>query len=73
MITTAPWQNRIVGLEHVDPARLNPNPSNWRRHPLAQRKALGMLLGDVGWVGTILANRTAGTIDMVLPDEPEAA
>ena len=58
----APWRNRIAGLELVDPATLNPNPGNWRRHPASQRQALGALLGEVGWVGTVLANRTTGNL-----------
>lgn len=62
MTTRAPWQDRIVRFERVPPAQLVPNPNNWRRHPEAQRKALAGLLGDVGWVGTVLANITTGHI-----------
>ena len=34
------WRSRIVGHGEEDPARLTPNPQNWRKHPRRQRAAL---------------------------------
>lgn len=56
------WRNRMVGDAEVDPRELIPNPSNWRRHPAHQRKALEALLGEIGWVGRVLVNRTTGHV-----------
>lgn len=54
------WKNRIVGEAEIDPAELVPNPLNWRTHPDAQRSGIAAVLGDVGWVGRILINKTTG-------------
>lgn len=49
-------------LKWVDPATLDDNPSNWRRHPEGQLKALSAVLADpeIGWAGVLLYNETTG-------------
>tara|TARA_Y100000310_G_C20608578_1_gene776828 strand:- start:259 stop:1566 length:1308 start_codon:yes stop_codon:yes gene_type:complete len=37
---------------------LMPNPKNWRRHPIAQQKALTGILREVGYAGAVLAYET---------------
>ena len=56
------WRNRIVGHADVPPADLVPNPRNWRTHPKEQQRALAGALGEVGWVGEVLVNRTTGHV-----------
>jgi hypothetical protein len=56
------WQSRIVGTADVDPATLIDNPANWRLHPLAQRSALVALLETIGWISSVIVNRTTGHI-----------
>jgi hypothetical protein len=51
-------------LEYLDPATLESNPENWRRHPEAQTKAISAALKEVGWAGALLWNeRTKRLID----------
>jgi DNA modification methylase len=51
-------------LEWIDPAELEANPSNWRRHPPAQALALADVIAEVGWAGALLYNeRTQRLID----------
>jgi DNA modification methylase len=52
-----PWRTRIVGTTDVPPSELVANPMNWRRHSVAQRDALGDVLGGVGWVQQVVRNR----------------
>lgn len=61
---TAPtgWRNRIVGHDEVDPATLTANPLNARTHPSAQRAALNAVLGEIGWVTEVIANRRTGRL-----------
>jgi hypothetical protein len=56
------WQNRIVGHGDEPPEQLLANPANWRLHPPAQRNALRGSLDTVGWVATVLVNRTTGHV-----------
>lgn len=57
-----PWKNRIVGEDVVAARSLTANPSNWRTHPSGQRAALGQVLTEVGWVQSVIVNRTTGHI-----------
>jgi DNA modification methylase len=51
-------------LEWIDPAELDANPANWRRHPPEQTTALADVIGEVGWAGALLYNeRTHRLID----------
>src|SRR5947199_2114870 len=61
-LTSAPWQNRIVGHADVAPDELVPNPRNWRTHPNDQQRAVGGALAEVGWVAEVLVNRTTGHV-----------
>ncbi len=54
------WDSRIVGHGSVDPAEVMAHPSNWRRHGPDQQAALAALLDRVGWVQSVLVNRTTG-------------
>jgi len=54
------WKNRIVGRELVSPEKLVPNPENWRKHPVWQRRSIGWLLSKVGWVQDVVVNVTTG-------------
>ena len=56
------WRNRIVGHGEVDPRTLKANPLNWRRHPEEQKSALTAVLGEIGWVGGVLVNKTTGLV-----------
>lgn len=57
---TDAWANRIVATGEAAPGELLPNPRNWRTHPEHQRKALGAVLAEVGWVQQVIVNRTTG-------------
>jgi len=45
-----------------DPNQLLANPFNFRIHPAYQQEALADILGEVGWVTTIIVNRTTGHV-----------
>lgn len=57
---SAPWRNRIVGTEDVDPKVLIPNPLNWRKHPTSQQQVLSGVLGELGWIDTVIVNKRTG-------------
>ena len=51
-------------LEWIDPAELDANPANWRRHPPEQTTALADVIREVGWAGALLYNeKTRRLID----------
>jgi|SRR5579859_895818 len=51
-------------LEWIDPADLQANPANWRKHPTKQKLALKAAIAEVGWAGALLYNeRTQRLID----------
>lgn len=53
-------RSRIVGHGDADPAELVANPRNWRTHPPEQRAALIAELDRVGFVQSVVVNRTTG-------------
>lgn len=55
-------RSRIVEHRDEDPAQLLANPFNFRRHPNAQREALRGSLATLGWLKTVLVNRTTGHV-----------
>jgi hypothetical protein len=58
------FKSRIVGLDSKPASDFKFNPLNWRRHDESQREALRSMLGDVGWVATVIENvRTGHLID----------
>jgi DNA modification methylase len=46
----------------LDPADVEPNPSNWRLHPPAQAAALTASLDAAGWAGAALFNKKTGRL-----------
>lgn len=50
--------DRIKTFKRVKVTDLIDNPRNWRKHPDAQRNALGGLLDSVGWADAVLARET---------------
>ena len=56
------WRSRIVGQGEVDPTTLKANPLNWRRHPLVQKRAIGGVLDEIGWVQQVIVNRQTGRL-----------
>ena len=54
------WKSRIVGHGEESPDQLLANPANWRIHPKAQQDALAGVLDEVGWVQSVIVNRTTG-------------
>jgi DNA modification methylase len=57
-----PWRNRIIGHGEQPAISFMANPLNWRIHPKAQRDALTGILGDVGWVQSVIVNKTTGNV-----------
>ncbi len=54
--------NRIVAHGEVAPDTLVPHPQNFRRHPDEQVDALRGSIRELGWVKTVLVNRTTGHV-----------
>lgn len=52
------YRSRIVGHGDADPATLTPNPRNFRTHPKPQRDSLAGVLAEVGYVQSVVFNRT---------------
>jgi hypothetical protein len=53
-------KNRIIGHGEEAPDQLLANPDNWRIHPKAQQAALAGVLGEVGWVQSVIVNQRTG-------------
>jgi len=56
------WRSRIVGHEAVDPETLTGNPLNHRKHPQAQRDVVRDSIAEIGFVKSVLVNKTTGYI-----------
>lgn len=54
------WKNRIVGHGEESPEQLLANPRNFRIHPKTQQDAVAGVLEEVGWVQSVIVNRTTG-------------
>ena len=59
-MSTPSIKNRIVGHGEEAPDQLLANPANWRIHPKAQQAALAGVLGEVGWVQSVIVNQRTG-------------
>lgn len=59
---TAHIRTRIVGHSEEDPADLMGNPLNFRRHPGNQLEALRGSMKELGWIKSVLVNRTTGHV-----------
>ena len=55
-------RNRIVGNGEEDPEKILANPKNWRTHSNSQASAVDGLLDEVGWVNSVIVNRTTGRL-----------
>ena len=60
--SSAVWQNRIVGYGEESPEDLLANPFNWRIHPREQQEAVEASIETVGWIETVIVNRTTGHV-----------
>lgn len=58
----AEFESRIVGHGEEAPEQLLANPMNFRRHPGGQMTALRGSLSRLGWVKTVLVNKTTGHV-----------
>ncbi len=54
------WRSRIIGHGEEAPDQLLANPANWRIHPKAQQDALAGVLGEIGWVQSVIVNKRTG-------------
>ncbi len=54
--------SRIVGHGEEAPDQLLANPSNFRRHPGEQLDALRGSMRTLGWIKTVIVNRTTGHV-----------
>src|SRR5450755_1137424 len=52
-------RDRVLRLDRVRGRDLAPNPKNFCTHPEAQRKAMQVVLAEVGFAGAALARETA--------------
>jgi hypothetical protein len=59
-MSAASIRNRIIGHGEEAPDQLLANPANWRIHPKAQQAALAGVLGEVGWVQSVIVNQRTG-------------
>lgn len=56
------WENRIVGYGEESPEQLLPNEMNWKVHPTSQQEAMESVLGEIGWLTTVIVNRRSGRL-----------
>ena len=64
MSANNPFANRIVGYTTKPANELTANPSNWRKHPDRQRKAVQASLTELGWIAAVVENvRTGYLVD----------
>lgn len=56
------WVNRIVGHGEVSAVELIAHPSNPRIHPDTQRSALAEALTRIGWIDSVIVNKTTNRI-----------
>lgn len=56
------WRTRIVGHDSVDPRTLTGNPKNHRTHPQAQRDVVRDSIAELGFVKSVLVNKTTGYV-----------
>jgi hypothetical protein len=54
------FRNRIVGSGEESPEKLLVNPKNWRVHSREQERALEGMLDELGWLQTVIVNKTTG-------------
>jgi hypothetical protein len=59
------FRNRNVAMRRVPAGDLIPHPKNWRSHSAFQSGALKGVLGQVGFVGTLLARETPDGLQLI--------
>jgi hypothetical protein len=57
-----PNEKQALRLEWIDPAELEANPLNFRRHPVCQREAITDVIDQVGWASALLFNERTGRL-----------
>jgi len=60
--TLTAWRSRIIGHDSVDPRELTGNPKNHRTHPAHQREVVRDSIAELGFVKSVLVNKTTGYI-----------
>lgn len=55
-------RNRILGSGEEDPEKLLAHPKNWRSHSPDQESAVEGLLEEIGWVNSVVVNKTTGRL-----------
>ena len=58
-------RDRVVELRRIRAGDLLEHPTNWRRHPEHQRRALQGLLKDIGYADALLAREEGGRLILV--------
>lgn len=61
-MTQRVWRSRITGHDSVDPRTLIGNPKNHRIHPQKQRDVVADSISELGFVKSVLVNRTTGYV-----------
>lgn len=52
------WSNRIVGYGELSPRDITRHDKNWKDHPSLQAERMEGILEQIGWVQTVIVNRT---------------
>lgn len=56
------WKNRIVRHGEQPASQFTANALNFRRHPNQQREALRGSLSELGWIQSVVVNKTTGNV-----------
>lgn len=56
------WKNRIVRHGEQPANQFTANALNFRRHPNQQREALRGSLSELGWIQSVVVNKTTGNV-----------
>lgn len=56
------WDSKIVGHDRVPAGQLLANPFNHRRHPQQQRNVIEGSIREIGFVKSVLVNKTTGHV-----------
>ncbi len=54
------WRSRIIKFDRKPANQFTPHPMNPRKHPMAQREAVGASLGTFGQIAPVIENATNG-------------
>ena len=56
------FKNRIIGYDTKPADQFQANALNYRKHPQRQRDAVNASLRELGWISTVVENRTTGNL-----------